>query len=61
MKKVSTAMIVKTNGSEDFELVRVLEVKENEENPREMYDFWKCQMEGSLGKYEMVLVETEIQ
>ena len=59
MKKVSTAKIVRVLGDADYEDVRILEVVENEENPREMYEFWKDQLEGSLGEGELVTVETE--
>lgn len=55
----TTAMVVKVNGSADDTVVRILEVRENEENPREMYEFWKHQTEGTLGQFEMVKVVTE--
>ena len=58
MKRVTTAMVVKITGSDD-ELVRVLEVKENCDDPSEMYGFWNDQLKGSLKSDELVKVETE--
>lgn len=58
MRRITTAMVVKVTGSDD-ELVKILEVKENCENPREMYEFWKDQLAGSLKSGELVKVETE--
>lgn len=59
MKRISTAKVVRVTGGAENELVRILEVRENEENPRKMYADWRDQMKGSLGKFEMVVVETE--
>lgn len=58
MRSITTAMVVKVTGSDD-EVVKILEVRENEECPREMYEFWKDQLEGSLKSNELVKVETE--
>ena len=58
MRRITTAMVVKVTGSDD-EIVKVLEVKENCENPKEIYDFWNDQLEGSLKSDELVKVETE--
>ena len=55
MKRVSTAMIINLDTDE---VIRILEVKENEEYPNEMYEFWNDQMEGSLNECELVMVET---
>lgn len=61
MLKITTAMIIKVTGdcSTDYEVVKVLEVKENCECPREMYEFWQDQLKGSLKSGELVKVETE--
>lgn len=58
MRSITTAMVVKVTGSDD-EVVKILEVREDEECPREMYEFWKHQLEGSLKSGELVKVETE--
>lgn len=58
MRRITTAMVVKVTGSDD-ELVKILEVEENCENPREMYEFWNDQLIGSLKSNELVKVETE--
>lgn len=58
MRTITTAMVIKVTGSDD-ELVKILEVEENCENPREMYEFWKDQLKGSLKSDELVKVETK--
>lgn len=59
VKRLSTAKVVKSLGDGNYEDVRIIEVSENEEDPSEMYGFWKDQLEGSLKDDELVMVVTE--
>lgn len=59
MKKVTTAMVVKVTGGADNRVLRILETRENIENPAAMYKHWVKCLKGQLGNMEMVTVETE--
>ena len=61
MKRTTTAMVIKVLGdcTEDYEVVKILETKENCDDPSEMFGFWEDQLRGSLKRDEMVMVETE--
>ena len=59
MKRYSVAKVVKNLGYGEYEDVRILETKVNEEYPSEMFGFWNDQLKGSLKSDELVIVETE--
>lgn len=59
MKRFTVAKIVKNLGYGEYKDIKVLETRTNEENPREMFEFWNDQLKGSLKSDELVMVETE--
>lgn len=59
MKRFTVAKVVKNLGYGEYEDIKVLEKRLNEENPREMFEFWNDKLKCSLKSDELVMVETE--